>query len=270
MKLSPSIPQFLLPRGISSHTLRYAAATRGFSSSFRWQRSRTGGKEKEASDKPRTLAQPDKFRPPSHPARRVLPTRNGKPVIVKEPFNYPGPPQSAVEKEAQKTKRYPNMFPPEGTVMHKFLTTRWIHAWIAMGVLTTLATFTFTENFKRTSPFAHLLPPWSGFLSHPINTVSQAVSVWKMHVEHNSVVARENRHKRIDDAEKRRQYRIAHGLEEPAHAGASVVEDDQSPIAAGAADTMIPMQQIQTEASGDSQQFREGQKRPVKKWLGIW
>jgi hypothetical protein len=61
----------------------------------------------------------------------VLQTRDGKPV-VREPLNYPGPPLSAKEKEEQATKRYPNMFPPEGTVMHKFLTTRWIHAWIAL------------------------------------------------------------------------------------------------------------------------------------------
>jgi hypothetical protein len=117
-----SIPRFLLPRGIPSRTLRYAS--RNFSSSAR----------RAAEDKPRTLAQPDKFRPPSHPARRVLQTRNGKVSNqnVREPFNYPGRPLSAKEKEEQKTKRYPNMFPAEGTVLFKFLTTRWIHVWIAM------------------------------------------------------------------------------------------------------------------------------------------
>jgi hypothetical protein len=51
---------------------------------------------------------------------------------VREPFNYPGRPLTAQEKEEQKTKRYPNMFPAEGTVLFKFLTSRWIHVWIAM------------------------------------------------------------------------------------------------------------------------------------------
>jgi hypothetical protein len=59
-------------------------------------------------------------------------TRNGKLVGPANPYNYPGPPLSEKEKEEQKTKQYPNMFPPEGTVLHKFLTSRWIHVWIAM------------------------------------------------------------------------------------------------------------------------------------------
>lgn len=126
--VSSNIPRFLLPRGIPSHTLRYVRTTsrRNFSSST--------GLGAAAEGKPRTLGQPDKFRPPSHPARRVVQTRNGKVVNqnVREPFNYPGPKLSEKEIEEQKTKRYPNMFPAEGTVMFKFLTTRWIHAWIAM------------------------------------------------------------------------------------------------------------------------------------------
>jgi hypothetical protein len=77
------------------------------------------------SQNPRVLAQPDKFRPPSHPARRVVPTRNGKVV------NYPGPKFSEKEEAERAKKKYPNMFPPEGTVMFRFLTSRWIHVWIA-------------------------------------------------------------------------------------------------------------------------------------------
>jgi hypothetical protein len=53
-------------------------------------------------------------------------TRNGRVV------NYPGPKLSEKEEAEQKTRQYPNMFPPEGTVMFSFLTSRWIHIWIAM------------------------------------------------------------------------------------------------------------------------------------------
>jgi hypothetical protein len=138
MAAMQNIPQFLLPRGISSRTLRYAATAqapaaarrRGFSLSAP-QRKQSAANNASKDKKARTLAQPDKFRPPSHPQRRVMQTRDGK-AVVREPFNYPGPALSAKEKEEQQTKRYPNMFPPEGTVMHKFLTTRWIHAWIAL------------------------------------------------------------------------------------------------------------------------------------------
>lgn len=82
-------------------------------------------------DKQILLEKPDKFRPPSHPARRVLQTRNGR-LVNPGPINYPGPKLSEKEKEELKHRRYPHMFPPEGTVMFKFLTNRWIHVWIAM------------------------------------------------------------------------------------------------------------------------------------------
>ncbi|KAL5336453.1 hypothetical protein BJX70DRAFT_282179 [Aspergillus crustosus] len=247
------IPRFLLPRGIPS------LPTRSLPPRTAHRCASTTPKSKDT--KPRVLPQPDKFRPPSHPARRVVATRNGRVV------NYPGPKFSEKEEAERKTRQYPNMFPPEGTVMFRFLTSRWIHIWIAMGVLTTLATFTFSTNFKANSPFAHLLPAWSGLLSHPIDTISQALAVFRMHVQHSSVETRERRMRRVEDAEKRRQFRVAHGLEEASERditktgeteGAGVVVDDQSPIA--------------VEVQGQEHEYVdfEGKKRPVKKWLGIW
>jgi hypothetical protein len=80
-------------------------------------------KSKKAKLEPLTpvLEKPDRFRPPSHPRR-----------IVKTPRHFPGPPLSEEELAAQRTKRYPNMFPPEGTRLHWFLTNKAIHAVIAM------------------------------------------------------------------------------------------------------------------------------------------
>ncbi|KAL4795229.1 hypothetical protein BDV19DRAFT_363379 [Aspergillus venezuelensis] len=256
------IPRFLLPRGAPSpRTLLVLSRPIARGPSHRC----ASNKSKQTEEKQRVLEKPDKFRPPSHGARRVVQTRNGRVV------NYPGPKLSEKEEAERKTKQYPNMFPAEGTVMFKFLTSRWIHVWIAMGVLTSLATFTFTTNFRATSPFAHLLPPWSGLLSHPIDTISQALSVFRMHVQHTSVETREKRQRRVEDAEKRRQFRVAHGLEEPSEAdaaaankeqGAVVEIDDQSPIA-------VEAQQGSRSAQGEYVDW-EGKRRPVKKWLGIW
>ena len=67
----------------------------------------------------RVLEQPDRYRPPSHPA--APPRRDSGPI------NYPGRRLSAEEQERMRKKRYPNMFPSEGTRMHWFLTTWWIH-----------------------------------------------------------------------------------------------------------------------------------------------
>lgn len=78
------------------------------------------------------------------------------------------------------------------------------------------------------------------------------------------MLTREKRHRRIDDAEKRRQYRIAHGLEEPDLAGAPVVdEDDQSPVATEAV-------QSAAATNGPAPAALASQARPVKKWLGIF
>lgn len=91
-----------------------------------------------------------------------------------------------------------------------------------------------------------------------------------------SRLTREKRHQRIADAEKRRQYRIAHGLEEPDQAGARdgptpAAVDDQSPVAPGA-DRPQENDDCQEAAAAGENVYRdfEGRKRPVKKWLGIW
>ncbi|KAJ5549927.1 hypothetical protein N7535_002129 [Penicillium sp. DV-2018c] len=257
------IPHFLLPRGppsaLALRALSRQSAQRNFSStSATWAK-----KTKSTKSNQHVLEKPDRFRPPSHPQRYVAPSPKAAPPG--QPFEY-GPRTTEKERIEQTTKQYPGMFPPEGTVMYKFLTSKWIHIWIAMGVLISCAGFTFTTNFKATSPFAHLLPSWSELLTSPIATISQAFSVWRMHVQHNSMRVREQRHRRIEDAEKRKQYRIAHGLEEPekdanAEDGAQAQVDAQSPVADAA-----------VEAKEGAKEFVdwEGKKKPVKKWLGIW
>lgn len=143
----------------------------------------------------------------------------------------------------------------------------------AQGVLTSLATFTFTTNFKRTSPFAHLLPPWSGLLTHPLDTVSQALTVYKMHVQHTSVLTREKRHRRVEDAEKRRQFRVAHGLEQPAASESEAASEPAAvAVAAPAAATATAASPDDNESADAAQSYLDwdGKRRPVKKWLGIW
>ena len=66
------------------------------------------------------LEKPDKFRPPSHPQR-----------LKRSPRAY-NQGATEAEREAQKERKYPHMFPKEGTTMHWFLTNRWIHMWITM------------------------------------------------------------------------------------------------------------------------------------------
>lgn len=78
--------------------------------------------------KPIVLEQPDKFRPPSHAARR-----NARSTTAMygggAAYN-----QGMTDRErvASKTKKYPNMFPEEGTRMYWFLTTKWVHFMISL------------------------------------------------------------------------------------------------------------------------------------------
>jgi len=70
--------------------------------------------------KPRVLEKPERFNPPSHPSR-----------IRSKPRFY-GPALSEHERQAQKTRRYPHMMPPEGSFMHWFLTDRTVHLYITL------------------------------------------------------------------------------------------------------------------------------------------
>lgn len=70
---------------------------------------------------------------------------------------------------------------------------------------------------------------------------------------------REQRHRRVEDAEKRKQYRIAHGMEEPE------VKKDEAEV-----DTQSPVAAVEGQAGAKEFVDWEGNKKPVKKWLGIW
>lgn len=80
------------------------------------------------SSKPTVLEKPDKFRPPSHGSRRNARSTTamyGAGAAYNQGMN-------ERERQASQTKSYPHMFPNEGTTMHWFLTTRWVHVTITM------------------------------------------------------------------------------------------------------------------------------------------
>lgn len=150
------------------------------------------------------------------------------------------------------------------------------------GVLFSLATTMFIQNFKATSPFADMLPPPRQLLTSPITFFSQWLEIYKLHVEHNSNLVAEQRRRKVEDVQKRSQYRKAHGLEGEngdgeggkglfgwsAREKAPREEGDlQSPIAV---DAVVPGGTAAAAAEGDVYVDFEGKKRPVKKWFGIW
>ena len=84
----------------------------------------------------------------------------------------------------------------------------------AQGTLTLLAIITLTQSFLLTSPFAHLIPPISSLPLHPVNYVSEWLSTIRLHVDYNSQKTAESRREGVLDAQKRRLFRRAHGMED--------------------------------------------------------
>ncbi|KAF2401224.1 hypothetical protein EJ06DRAFT_529357 [Trichodelitschia bisporula] len=225
--------------------LRYASRPTSIQH-FRAASSKSG----KASLKPLVLEKPDKFRPPSHASR----PRNAAPRA------FPGPPLSKEELEAQKTKKYPHMMPPEGTFMHWFLTNRMLHAYISMSVLVFLAVFMLLAEFHSKNKFPELVPPKSIFFTSPLQYLSQYIHVYKLHTEALSAETAEKRRKQVEDARKRAEYRRVHGMENEGGLGGWTGLGEERPAVAGAHEG--------GDLEGEVEERRP--KKPLRKWFGIW
>jgi hypothetical protein len=73
------------------------------------------------------LEKPDKFRPPSHPSRLVNSRSRGS--TFNGAYNQSS---TASEQAAQKTRKYPHMFPEEGTLAYRILTNKNGHVNLAL------------------------------------------------------------------------------------------------------------------------------------------
>ncbi|KAF7512073.1 hypothetical protein GJ744_002786 [Endocarpon pusillum] len=167
--------------------------------------SSTSSSSSSSTTKPILLEKPERFRPPSHPSRL-----NAR----RMPRQYAGPAMPEAEKAAQARRKYPHTFPNEGTGMYWFLTNKYVHLWISLGTLFTLSVITLTQSFLSTSPFAHLTPPIASLATAPLAFIRDWVSVVRMHTQYTTEQTAESRSRNIQDAQKRRLYRRAHGLED--------------------------------------------------------
>lgn len=136
-----------------------------------------------------------------------------------------------------------------------------------------MAITVWVTNFKRNSPFADLLPDWSQYFIHPIDSVRQFWEVLRLTTEAKTAETLDRRNARMDDVAKRASYRKAHGLDQTTGFGGWTLKndpdepemlapgipigemkrDDQSPVA-------VPEEPVQ--------EVKE--KKQLKKWLGIW
>ncbi|KAK5070394.1 hypothetical protein LTR64_000065 [Lithohypha guttulata] len=199
------IQAFLRPH--TTATIRHRPSS--FSIHQHHQRIRHASSTSDPS-KPIVLEKPDKFRPPSHAARRNARSTTGM-YGTGAAYNQG---MTVKEREQSQRKQYPHMFPAEGTRMHWFLTNKNIHLLISMGVLITLAITTMISTWSQTSPYAHLIPPINMLIWHPWKYFSDLYSVWHLHHEYETQKVWERRQQGTLDAQKRRLYRRAHGMED--------------------------------------------------------
>ncbi|KAK5120550.1 hypothetical protein LTR85_006206 [Meristemomyces frigidus] len=219
--------------------------------------------------KPRVLEKPERFNPPSHPSR------------IRSKPKYYGPDLSEHERRAQKTRQYPHMMPPEGSFMHWFLTDRTVHLYITLGILVSLTIGIWLQDFLTTTPYRDILPPNSMIFAHPITFFSRWIEVYQMHISYTSKQTAERRKQKVDDVQKRSEYRKAHGIDQgDSVLGGWTAKDDAESMAsalreggAAVAATDMDASPVATEtadAEGTFVDF-EGKPQPVrKKWLGIW
>jgi hypothetical protein len=101
--------------------------------------------------------------------------------------------------------------------------------------------------------------------------------VVKLHVEHTSVETAERRKRKVEDVQKRSEYRKAHGLEGSGGFGdwtakkkgeelGPALEVEDTPIAATPRDPEAPAATHRDQHYVDW----EGRRKPLKKWFGIW
>jgi len=145
--------------------------------------------------------------------------------------------------------------------MHWFMNNKTIHMYITLGTLFTLAGTVWITNFKRNSPFADMLPSWTQLFVHPMAFFRTFFEVLKLESGRRTAETMERRKRKVEDVQKRAAYRKAHGLEKDEAFGGWTAKSDEQLLGPG-----IPTGDA--EGAPTEQVVRE--KKPLKKWLGIW
>jgi hypothetical protein len=118
-----------------------------------------------------------------------------------------------------------------------------------------------------------MLPPFSSFFSSPVAFTRTCIEVFKLHTAHVSAETAERRKRKVEDVQKRGEYRKAHGLDTDTGFGGWTAKKDNEdlgpaiPIGDGAANA-----EAGAAANGQdgavSVPIKE--KKPLKMWFGIW
>lgn len=137
------------------------------------------------------------------------------------------------------------------------------------GTLGGLASTVWFTNFRRNSPFTDMLPPAHEFFFHPIAYLRTFGEVLKLTTEYNTQQTMERRKAKVEDVAKRHEYRKAHGLDKDESFGGWTAKSDAEVLGLGIR-VGDGSDEVPIGPDGETQQEIRRERRPVKKWLGIW
>lgn len=122
-----------------------------------------------------------------------------------------------------------------------------------------------------------MLPAGSQFFLHPIAYTRTFFEVLKLTSDYNTQETIERRKARVEDVAKRDAYRKAHGLDKQTGFGGWTAKSDDEVLGTGMrigdgkkAEVVVDDASPVVEEDVQQQQPEKRERRPVKKWLGIW
>lgn len=190
--------------------------------------------------------------------------------------------------------------------MHWFLTNRTIHLYISLviidpnlavvpqstnkvqGILLFLVFGVWIADFVHNTPFKDLLPPNNMFFAHPFRWIARYIEVYDMHVAYTTAETKEKRKQKVEDVQKRSDYRKAHGIAQgegilggwtaktnAESLGPALQTEETNPSFTRGVDSEKAVQDIEQNAAQNSKETFvdfDGKTQSVeqKKWFGIW
>ena len=122
-----------------------------------------------------------------------------------------------------------------------------------------------------------MLPAGSQFFLHPIAYTRTFFEVLKLTSDYNTQETIERRRARVEDVAKRDAYRKAHGMDKQQGFGGWTAKSDDEVLGSGMrigdgkkAEVGVDDASPVVEDVQQEQHQPERERRPLKKWLGIW
>lgn len=135
-----------------------------------------------------------------------------------------------------------------------------------------------SRSFIDNTVFADQLPTREEWFSHPFQSASQFLAVYKLHVNHESEKVAAKRKAKIDDADKRKEFMRKHGVEPGFLTGSwmekfGTMDAEQARAATRDISTHEYAQGRGPELQPGTREHieeKEQQPRRRKVWFGIW